>query len=269
MPFGSLSNTLEIKNAEGFRGSCVLQQSYPLTGYSANVTPTPPSFRPSDVAGLALWYDATALTGYSNGASVGTWPDLSGNANNAIQATGTQQPTYVASGINSKPCLNFDGVDDSLLSTNTVANSGSLYAYCVYKLNTSTPAQYSSVIEYGNQLFVIQNRQPTYAMAGFNISYSAFTPSATYSTLPALASIFRNSSGTTGAEIKTSSLDSLYSGSTGAISSPQKLSIARYASSGSYCVNGQFGEILFYTQNVSSADDTKIRNYLNAKWAIY
>jgi hypothetical protein len=67
-----------------------------------NHTPGPPD------TGLQVWYDAQSLSGYSNGQSVPSWPDLSGHSGAATQPTTTAQPTYLSSGINGRPALKFD-----------------------------------------------------------------------------------------------------------------------------------------------------------------
>jgi fibronectin type 3 domain-containing protein len=66
-------------------------------------------------AGLYLALDAqTAALQYSNGSAVTSWQDISGNARHASGSGGTR-PTLVADGINGKPVLRFDGVDDHLV----------------------------------------------------------------------------------------------------------------------------------------------------------
>jgi hypothetical protein len=65
-------------------------------------TPGPPD------TGLQVWYDAKSLSGYSNGQSVPSWPDLSGHSGAATQPTTTARPTYLSSGINGRPALKFD-----------------------------------------------------------------------------------------------------------------------------------------------------------------
>lgn len=49
--------------------------------------------------------------------------DLSGNTPNITQATADTQPTYVQSGINSKPTLGYDGTNDLLVLTATAATN--------------------------------------------------------------------------------------------------------------------------------------------------
>ena len=51
-----------------------------------------------------------------NGSTVSAWADQSGNAKDYTQATPGSQPTYNATGLNGRPTLTFDGVDDTLTS---------------------------------------------------------------------------------------------------------------------------------------------------------
>lgn len=58
----------------------------------------------------------------ANGAAVSSWSEHYGSGLTATQATGTKQPTYVASSsMGGKPAVRFDGTDDSL-SINTLAS---------------------------------------------------------------------------------------------------------------------------------------------------
>jgi hypothetical protein len=69
--------------------------------------------------------DTSALTSFcgSGNGFVTTWYDQSGNARNATQTTAANQPQIVSSGSvilqNSKPCLDFDGSDDTLRNLNS------------------------------------------------------------------------------------------------------------------------------------------------------
>lgn len=72
------------------------------------------SFAPTDIAGLQLWLDASQITGLGDGDPVATWPDESGNGNNATQPSSGARPTYQTNEINGLPIIRFDGVDDEL-----------------------------------------------------------------------------------------------------------------------------------------------------------
>ncbi len=70
----------------------------------------PERFRGSGLA-IRLLADSTYIT---IATGVATWADSSGNANDLTQATTTKQPLYVASAVNGKPAVRFDGSDDFL-----------------------------------------------------------------------------------------------------------------------------------------------------------
>jgi len=75
------------------------------------------NFTPIDLAGLALWLKADAITGLVNGDPVATWVDSSINGNDATQSTPAAQPTYQTNEINSLPCVKFDGSDGMMSVT--------------------------------------------------------------------------------------------------------------------------------------------------------
>ncbi len=75
------------------------------------------SFSPLSISGLKLWLKADAITGLNDGDAVTTWPDLSGNGNDATQATAAKKPVYKVNIINGKPVVRFDGLDDFLALT--------------------------------------------------------------------------------------------------------------------------------------------------------
>jgi hypothetical protein len=97
--------------------------------------------------------DETALLAFVGAGSgfIDTWYDQSGNGRNATQATTTNQPRIVNSGvidrINTRPTVVFDGVSDNLsLSERTFGrNVGYLGAYSVVKW-TAVPTAAQNII---------------------------------------------------------------------------------------------------------------------------
>lgn len=77
------------------------QQPMDAADASAGPGPFPPG-------GLVLHLDAGALS-LSDGAAVATWPDRSGRS---YDATAISEPTFVRMGINGRPAVSFDGVND-------------------------------------------------------------------------------------------------------------------------------------------------------------
>lgn len=72
------------------------------------------SFLPTDIADLRVWLKAGRITGLNDGDAVATWSDLSGNGNDATQATGAKQPLYQTNIVNGEPIVRGDGVNDIL-----------------------------------------------------------------------------------------------------------------------------------------------------------
>lgn len=69
-----------------------------------------------DLHNPTVWLKADAIPGLADGAAIASWPDSSGNGNDAVQATGANQPLYKTSIVNSKPVVRFDGTNDELLA---------------------------------------------------------------------------------------------------------------------------------------------------------
>jgi hypothetical protein len=104
------------------------------------------AFSPTDIAGLQLWLDASQIVGLNDGDPVATWSDLSGNANNATQATASNKPTYKTNQINSRPVVRFDGVDDFMTYANQLFTfTGDATVFAVLKV-ASAPALYFPAI---------------------------------------------------------------------------------------------------------------------------
>lgn len=83
------------------------------------ITPTyyADGFSLTDISSLKALFDATNYATLTfNSTTISTWGDASGNSNNAVQATASKQPLYVANGINGKPAIRgkHDNVDPTL-----------------------------------------------------------------------------------------------------------------------------------------------------------
>lgn len=72
--------------------------------------PRATGFNPRSISGLALWFDADdASTITLNGTTVSEWRDKSRNGRHAIQETAGLQPTYATNSLNGKPALTGGG----------------------------------------------------------------------------------------------------------------------------------------------------------------
>lgn len=86
----------------------------------------PPSFV---TTGLKAWYDASRMSA-ADGSPVSTWQDMV-SGNNLTQNSGSAQPVYRSSAFNGKPCLQFDGVNDYMISQRTMLDNRSATIFAV------------------------------------------------------------------------------------------------------------------------------------------
>jgi hypothetical protein len=101
------------------------------TSEDVTVTAGGGPFDPSDVPNMLMWLKADAITGLSDGDSVGTWPDASGNGKNATQSTWWKRPIYNTNQVNGLPALKFDAYNDGLSTSANPPKSTTIIA--VYK----------------------------------------------------------------------------------------------------------------------------------------
>jgi hypothetical protein len=69
---------------------------------------------PATVAGLTLWLRADAGISHDALGRVAHWADQSGSGNGGFQNDDARKPQFVRDGLNRKPILRFDGMDDCL-----------------------------------------------------------------------------------------------------------------------------------------------------------
>lgn len=72
------------------------------------------SLAPNAISDLELWLDADALTGLSDGDTVVTWDDQSGNGNDYTNSTPSPGITYETGELNGMPVVRFPNPNDGL-----------------------------------------------------------------------------------------------------------------------------------------------------------
>jgi hypothetical protein len=104
--------------------------------------PLATGFNPKSISGLAAWYDAsdsaTLFDADIGGAlvaadgDVGRWQDKSGNENHIYQGTANNRPKRRLAAVNSKDAIQFDGSNDLLRVTSTIAiGNGATLIICL------------------------------------------------------------------------------------------------------------------------------------------
>ena len=208
-------------------------------------------FSPIRIAGLKLWLDASAITGLNDGDAVGTWTDLSGNGNNATQATASKKPLYKTNIQNGKPAVQFDSVDDGMNTALTLTEP-----YTIFCVELPVGSGFIRTLNgvSGNTL-VSGGRNDNTAFLGAKVSdYRAATVAG--------AHILELVVTTTGATYLVDGIDHTATStnhSTFAIGLGPNSNVAEPA-------NTKLLEIICYSGTVSSGDRGVVRAYLKAKW---
>jgi len=99
-----------------------------------------------DSGDLHARYDATELS-FSDGQSVSTWNDQTGNGHDLTAGT---PPTYISNGINGNPVVSFDGVND-FLDVAWSALSQPNHVFVVFQLQKTTgPSTFQAITDSAN-----------------------------------------------------------------------------------------------------------------------
>jgi hypothetical protein len=99
---------------------------------------------PIPTSGLELWLKADAGVTL-NGSKVSTWADQSGNGNDAIELDSDRQPLLVRDGLNGKPTIHFDGLDDMLGLTGSKRMT-QISFFMVFKMDSDTLADDDPIV---------------------------------------------------------------------------------------------------------------------------
>jgi hypothetical protein len=221
------------------------------------------SFSPQSIQNLIAWYAADRISGISNGASVSSWPDLSGNGNNLSQATGANQPTYLVSSINGRPAVSFNGTSSvmSLPGAFSAGNNNTLF--CVFQPTTasigglldSAPATSNVYRNYTAGSWEWNANAPTFPLTLLNAN-------------PVLIGLTASLA---------PSRQVLYERNNMLISTNTNASTAAMAWTNPVIGNvngaapwysGTIAELLIYNRSLLAAERTLIAQYLSAKWGI-
>ena len=93
-------------------------------------------------AGASLALDTRYISGTSDGSTVQTWSDISGNARDATQATAANRATYKTAIQGGNPILRFDGTD---FYNATFVTGTAFSIYSVYKRSGSNTNAFDNV----------------------------------------------------------------------------------------------------------------------------
>jgi len=237
--------------------------------------PRATGFNPKSISGLKLWLDVANTSSLTfNGSTVSQVNDLSGNGFHATQGTANNQPTYQATGFNSKPTLFIDTTDTLTTSASvsdyvqnpttsptftaflacympTLANSGNISFGSDNQANGRT---FFSLFFGGATMFLDVG-----AVSGGRLSA---TPTVSDYTSPVILTVYRHGAlmavrrnGVAVASLSNAS--AVYSATTAKLRLPESTTSQFY-----------FSEFVVYSAAVSAGDIAKAERGLGKKWGI-
>lgn len=231
-----------------------------------------PNFPRTDSA-LVLWLgaDSGVTTDTTAGSTtVSSWQNQSGTGSNAVQSTKGNQPLYVENGLNGKPVLRFDGVDDAINSASAPGGTNrSIFVVSASRDVTSWgPVVLQSGnggITYGwqanwqgmmfNQLYNVEN----------NVAEGAASPQTFSNNQFALATGIWNSA----ANVNKIYINGVLKGSDTTVLNGASGTIYIGNRDGLSFGAVDIAEILIYNQALSDSDRQAVESYLNAKYGLY
>ncbi|WP_449419696.1 DUF4347 domain-containing protein [Phormidium nigroviride] len=223
---------------------------------------------------LKLWLKADALTGFTNGNSVGTWNDSSGNGIVLAQGTGAAQPTYKTAGFNSLPTLSFNGsqyLDTAfnaslnpnqytVITVNQVTGGAGTVRSTITSRETS-PFRGYMLYAFDSQWFLQVGRDSNNNWTGVGNSTpislnSGYITSGSYDGSQNTISV----NGT-----QTSAAFTTFSPNT---SKPLRVGGGQTEGGVNFLFFGDISEVILYDKALNNAEHTLVDNYLGAKYNI-
>jgi len=229
-----------------------------------------------------LWLRTDTMT-TANGASVASWPDSSGNGNDAAQATSDIQPIfYTSSALNNAPIIRFDGSNDemAIADSDILDGTSSITMYAVLRPNNlddrprgilgkrrnlSTQANYAYTWFFWNQdrLFLDVDRQNNRFSTGSTTFSNATNYILSWNFDGALPTNQRSNIVNGSSVIVTSNETS-----TAIPNSNQPIALgALNVGYGTY-LGADYAEIIQFNYKLNTAEQIIVQNYLSAKYDI-
>lgn len=222
----------------------------------------------------SLWEDSARTIQASDNADViGSEDDISGNGRHITQATTINKPTLRTAILNSKPIVRFDGTDDFLANT-SFPDFGD--AYTVFAV-----ARYDSAADANQGIMEVSNGTVN---TGFLLFFQTATLRSAWrcrdiaSNIDVLSSadirdnIWRIHEGSNSGSLIQYLLNGVSQG-TAAYTAPNlntlnRLDVGRTNAAG-FMLQGDIAQLIIFNRNLTAGEKTAVRNWLNAKWAVY
>jgi hypothetical protein len=237
-------------------------------------------FSPSSLTNLALWLDATQITGYSNNQALTTWVDASPNtrSNAAVNS-----PTYQTNILNSQPVVRFNGGLSQYFDFGNYLNFGTAPGIAIFAVASYSNASDSSYIIakslYGPGLArwgLGRAYTGSNAMLLANTSSSGTVYEVTYADTATGArlhgGIWNRSTLTLYSNATQMATTAALDGGNGSNAAP--LYVGAYGNGAGtgpqtgFYMTGTMGEVLTYSNVLTPFDRQKVEGYLGWKWGL-
>ena len=230
-------------------------------------------FTPLSISGCKLWLDADdATTITESTGAIDQWDDKSGEGNHLTSLT-TKRPTYVASSMNGKAVVLFDGVDDYMQRTTFVGGALAQPNMIFIVIKESAEGRaisgdyvYDGGAATGRHLFVLRTAtqkdyQVGHAAAAVLASGLTFSEDHQFTILHngSSSEIWKDSTNLSASgDGGTANLDGFTLGDHYTLTDP--------SSTGN--LGGEIAEVLIYNSSLSTADRGAVESYLQSKWIV-
>ena len=217
---------------------------------------------------LTAWYKADSISG-SDGDSIASWSDSSGNGNTASQAVAVRKPTLQTAELNGLSVVRFDGTNDIVSDGDISAldvGTGDIWMACVFKSTDDSGVQ--NYFEKGHQSFGLS----CLANGKLQICLGSTTNapvqnSGNWSRTGFVLVTGSRVSNTNSGFVNGTATDTTGTTDNGSISNSNTFDIGSRAI-GAGPMTGDIAEILVGGATLSSADRLKIEGYLAHRYGL-
>lgn len=222
-------------------------------------------FVPTDIANLALWLDASdASTITQAGGLVSQWNDKSGNARNATQAIGANQPVTGTRTIGGLNAIDFDGLTDFMTLASALDRTNGYTFFSVSAFDDTLTTK-SLIGGAAAGCFVVranstENVQVVRQGQAVLLTGATALTAGTGYILTAQSSVAGNSIRLNGVSDGSNATDSAYTTNSGIIGAENN-GLANM-------MDGPIGSLMVWTRILTIAERNLVGNYLAAKWGI-
>ena len=219
-------------------------------------------FFPDDMPNLSAWYKADSIIGLTDGQSIETWSDISGNGRNLTQTTAANRPVLKINILNGKNIVRFSRSDSQRLYYSGGGLNQPITVFIVWKCNNTgtSPASRGTVLDgmntdYSSFLMAYSDTSEVRSYAGI---YNKTVP---FGNFIISSAVFNAGSSL----LKENGVFKGTGSNTYGI--PNGITIGgRYGQL--YYLNGDVAEIIIYNTAMSTENINKVEDYLSSKYAI-